>query len=1800
MSAFGSQSTRIAVKPLPSKSHQEFLPITYTRILIVLLVLIPGLCLPPCAKGQVDALRVGMPSPTASSLGEYGEVPVNLFTGSPSIEVPIHTVSGVSMELPIRLTYKASGVQVASIPSWVGMGWALQAGGAITRTTRGLPDDAVHGYLETGSQLSDPVWNDARAMSSPSDVPASSDLHHYLEDVESGIVDPQPDQFFFNVAGVSGQFVLGEDGNAHLESRQNVQLEYTVSSSIPKPTGQQGLESGITQWTLTTEDGTQYVFGRKGIRSGIEVSIHDVWDVKNSEQVHCNSHCYWVSAWYLVEVISPTGDETIELDYHDPVIVSHDRKPSVRTYIGAGNDCPSASETRSNTTVQTRRLKTIRSETQTLHFESSLRSGFMTNDEYMLDAVRVEAVTGETMRSILFGYDARSVYSDRLLLTEVETKGSNGTTSGGTHAFEYHEDHSLPGPQSYDVDHWGFFNAAGNTAKTPETISVNPFDGSLVHWSGNDRSPDTSAIKTGVLTDIQHPTGGRTTLEYEVHDFGYVGRGIHTRPVTAKEGDRNQSSAGHLAPVDGLSPNDPNNPDLYREETPFTFTNVDDHPTEVELTYSLSDPAGGGCRSECAKVKLLGPDGQGIWSQSAADDVVMNQSDVMVIEDPGTYTLVAEADVRDPELTASAGVRATWKNRVSAKTNVGSGLRIRKITNWDGVGIPSVKTYHYESLTDPDRSSGVLQSEPRYWYNGSGTCAYTSVASEPVAGLGMTQGSPVGYKAVTVHHGDTGGYTLHRFRSYSDIVNEHEVGPSRPSDDLYWPFGLSTNVDFKVGQPLERSTFDQDSQNSTSGAAILDGARLVRRTETKHEFSDTAPSDGTVDFIRALTINRASPSFTYVDPYQIVSSWTYPTSRTTTTYEPGTNDSLVSTTDFRRVIDSNEHAFMQLRSKTIRLSTGEERMSTFTYAHEIFAGMRANANHQLSQKYSIEQSDGKGRTTTKTWTTWSANDHGFWTPSEEWVWRGDPNGGNTTPSELPASAGTCDQIGEVICAKQYSAYDEFGRATETVDANGSSTFFSYGGEGAPGGGTSAGDVAFLTETWTWGDDGRTDTLSVSYNYNSLGSLTSMTEENGHVSSFAYDGLGRLSRAYGPDGGLIVEHDYHYTTGDPAIDPSYVRTERPGGTSPTSSTTTYVDGLGRAWQTHQEIEGGRVATTQKYDAAGRPHKSYRPYDEQSGAFQAAVPVGLNPTETVYEASPLDRPDQLIHPDGAVRQTDYGVENVPSGGLCGQSALAGTYASTTTTDEVGDVTTTYTDGFGQTVATVADPGGIAATTCFEYDATGDLTRVTKPEGDAVMYRYDRRGLMVERTSPDAGTTRIVYDAAGNVRFTRDANRAAADEFVFTTYDPLGRPLVTGTESGVTEPMFEALDPQVAQPFEADTTTWRHVRVYDAVPPSSQYPWSAPWAKAAAPSIDEPSANLNGRLASQAHRSNGSWRIVYFTYDAEGHITQKFVRGEVDPSLDADFTYTYDRQGRLTNRTVRIPATAEGVAYWYEYNDRGLVKAMYAKQDPGPTPTRPPFADLQLTYTADQQIDTLRFHGLEPIAYDHTSRGFVASIGAQSPYFHASYSYYDDGNVSSVTASQPGLGSGADDSFTYSFGYDPLDRLVAGNFNHAGDNRFDVSLTYDSNGNIKTLRRHGSTGEVLDDLTYTYDAELSGHSDSPNRLRSIADGGSGTTAWDARGGDFSYDPSGNMLQAPAPYALQAVTYNEGNLPTQVSTPAGTTHYHYSAGGQRTRSILPGGDTEITIRDGSVVIGRFRNGDLEHWNLVLPSGEVVGRIEP
>ena len=138
---------------------------------------------------QYDYNKVVPASPTASGLGQYGSVPVSFYTGTPNVSIPLGGLKGSELELPLSLSYMARGVKVEDNGSWVGVNWSLNAGGVIIRTIRGLKDGdkpLVHFPLPSAlSQLKDVMLN-----------------------IQEQMNDPEPDLYFFNFNGYSGNFVL--------------------------------------------------------------------------------------------------------------------------------------------------------------------------------------------------------------------------------------------------------------------------------------------------------------------------------------------------------------------------------------------------------------------------------------------------------------------------------------------------------------------------------------------------------------------------------------------------------------------------------------------------------------------------------------------------------------------------------------------------------------------------------------------------------------------------------------------------------------------------------------------------------------------------------------------------------------------------------------------------------------------------------------------------------------------------------------------------------------------------------------------------------------------------------------------------------------------------------------------------------------------------------------------------------------------------------------------------------------------------------------------------------------------------------------------------------------------------------------------------------------------------------------------------------------------------------------------------------------------------------------------------------
>jgi hypothetical protein len=221
-------------------------------------------------QGQIDQFRtVSIASPTAASLGKYVDYPVNYHTGVPDISFPIYTVKEGPLELPISLSYHAGGLKVMEHASWVGAGFALNAGGMITRTVRGFPDEIAR--YEGKSYLNQKGYFNYLYVSN-----GETATLDYLRFMENRL-DGEPDLFFFNFNGYSGKFYFRPDGTPMLLPASDIRItpQFCTGGS---PTGCSSSQGYLYGWIITTTDGVKYYLSNVYSQHG-NVRCHNVFQL---------------------------------------------------------------------------------------------------------------------------------------------------------------------------------------------------------------------------------------------------------------------------------------------------------------------------------------------------------------------------------------------------------------------------------------------------------------------------------------------------------------------------------------------------------------------------------------------------------------------------------------------------------------------------------------------------------------------------------------------------------------------------------------------------------------------------------------------------------------------------------------------------------------------------------------------------------------------------------------------------------------------------------------------------------------------------------------------------------------------------------------------------------------------------------------------------------------------------------------------------------------------------------------------------------------------------------------------------------------------------------------------------------------------------------------------------------------------------------------------------------------------------------------------------------------------------------
>lgn len=469
-------------------------------------------------------------APTPASLGKYGEIPVSYHTGVPDISIPIHTLTEGSISVPISLSYHASGIRVQETASWVGLGWALNAGGVITRTVQGAPDDG-------GNQSQEWAWYKNKGN------PNKGTTCPPLTYIARGWFDTEPDIFSFNVGGYTGKFFYDQDTVIQIVPRQDITIR-TINMDGQTFSG----------WVLTDPQGTRYHFGATG--AGMTMTDY----VEKSAYTDDPFTKTRNTSWYLSKIESADGKDIVQFTYVGEKYSFWEvsTSPADGGYICTNNPGGCTGGASINTPIRARiegkRLSVITGTNGSVLFvgDDAVRQD-LSNYNYTGETVNLEAKRLKTVEirdksnSCLRKFEFSYIYSAqapvggvpspylpstgdqtdriRLILTSVSEQECASAANSKTHTFEYYDQDAIPRRISFAQDHWGYFNGkTSNTSPSPGEIYMktlcNNCQGDYAHIctpQPDNREPVFPAMRNGTLKKTTFPTGGSSVFDYEAH-----------------------------------------------------------------------------------------------------------------------------------------------------------------------------------------------------------------------------------------------------------------------------------------------------------------------------------------------------------------------------------------------------------------------------------------------------------------------------------------------------------------------------------------------------------------------------------------------------------------------------------------------------------------------------------------------------------------------------------------------------------------------------------------------------------------------------------------------------------------------------------------------------------------------------------------------------------------------------------------------------------------------------------------------------------------------------------------------------------------------------------------------------------------------------------------------------------------------------------------------------------------------------------------------------------------------------------
>jgi YD repeat-containing protein len=656
--------------------------------LILIIVLISNTIISQVTKDLPNYFPV---SPNAASFAKQGLFPVDYYTGKLNISIPLYTIKTKELNVPISVSYNTAGIQLDELASWVGLGWNLNAGGAVVRNVKGIPDNGAAVPNITNLSFTASNYNILFNQYNPYWAGA-------------GGTDSAYDEFIINAPGLSGTFYF-VDNKAIFKDLQNTTIK---TSSIANK-----LLNNTQTLEITKNDGTIYRFGQSLDGYNANEIVHNTTDINKSD---------YISTWYLTEIIPPNSKNPFDFVLFKYKLLANtsDYPIIIGEQLADNNIMPNVTPSLKSifpekTSSNKQFLTSINFNNGIIEFSSAQNRQDLI-DDYKLDKISIFSIKGITKTLIQeygFVYDyynrtggsttTSPQYYTTIYPTYNDTRNLNSRNKSlrliqltnnilnTKHTFQY-ESSQLPLRGTTKKDYWGYINSnTGNlsppTLLTRQSPWVASQNFSVTVGDGN-RTANENLMKSGILQKITYPEGGYSIFEYEANRyFQYV-----TTPTIA---DRSETA---IAYGSGCSYNAGPNTSTKTFTPSSTYV-----PGSGKITYSFTEASQeNGLNTKVTFDSTIyfrpPPSGSKYPAGGASFNFDFGNS---------TYTLGAY-EYRTGFMGASgcpfSYITASWKEVTNAGTPVLTarlmgGLRIKSVKSYDGKNSNAAytKLYQYDN-----------------------------------------------------------------------------------------------------------------------------------------------------------------------------------------------------------------------------------------------------------------------------------------------------------------------------------------------------------------------------------------------------------------------------------------------------------------------------------------------------------------------------------------------------------------------------------------------------------------------------------------------------------------------------------------------------------------------------------------------------------------------------------------------------------------------------------------------------------------------------------------------------------------------------------------------------------------------------------------------------------------------------------------------------------------------------------------------------------------------------------------------